>query len=77
MIFLYDQYFLYKPLFPSSQPSKTFKKSSSRYQNLPSKPLTAHSDHWGPASDPVYLQKLSVFDIYGLFDLCSPYVTLS
>ena len=25
MIFLYDQYFLYKPLFPSSQPSKTFK----------------------------------------------------
>ena len=25
MIFLYDQYFLYKPLFASSQPSKTFK----------------------------------------------------
>ena len=28
MIFLYDQYFLYKPLFPSSQPSKTLKIES-------------------------------------------------
>ncbi len=28
MIFLYDQYFLYKPLFPSSQASKTIKIES-------------------------------------------------
>ena len=30
MIFLYDQYFLYKPLFPSSQASKTIKIESGR-----------------------------------------------
>ena len=30
MIFLYDQYFLYKPLFPSSQPSKTLKIKNAR-----------------------------------------------
>ena len=30
MIFLYDQYFLYKPLFPSSQASKTLKIESAR-----------------------------------------------
>ena len=30
MIFIYDQYFLYKPLFPSSQASKTLKIESAR-----------------------------------------------
>ena len=30
MTFLYDQYFLYKPLFPSSQASKTLKLESAR-----------------------------------------------
>ena len=30
MIFLYDQYFLYKTLFPSSQASKTLKFESAR-----------------------------------------------
>ena len=30
MIFLYDRYFLYKPLFPSSQASKTLKIESAR-----------------------------------------------
>ena len=30
MIFLYDQYFLYKPSFPSSQASKTFKIESAK-----------------------------------------------
>jgi len=43
MILRYDQYFLYKPLFPSSQPSKPL-KSSPRYQNLPGESFTAHSD---------------------------------
>ena len=48
-ICLYDKYFLYKPLFPSSQPLKPL-KSRPQGQNLPGDPLIAHSDHQGPVS---------------------------
>ena len=50
-------------------------KSSPRYQNLPGESLTAHSDHRGPLSDPIYLQKwcfvalcLPFWAFFDLFD---------
>ena len=52
IVFFYDQYFRYKALFPSSQPSKPL-KSSPLYQNLSGDPVTAHSDDQGPISDPI------------------------
>ena len=64
------------PYFRAPSPPKPL-KSSSRYQNLPGEPLTAHSDHRGPLSDLVYPQYLCLFDLFFAFvDLCSPYVTL-
>ncbi len=45
--FIYARYFLYKPLFLSSQPLKPL-KSSPRGQNLPGLLFTAHSVHRGP-----------------------------
>ena len=41
--------------------------SSSRYQNLPGESVTAHSDHRGPLSDPIYPPKRSCFDLFSLF----------
>ena len=50
-IFIYGQYFLYKPLFPSSQASKTLKIKTARPKSTRGgDPLIAHSDHRGPVS---------------------------
>ena len=52
--------------------------SSSRYQNLPREPLTAHSDHRGTPFRPGLPPKTQfVRPLFALFDLCSPYMTLS
>ena len=55
-----NQYFL------APSPLKPL-KSSPRYQNLPGESLTAHSDHRGPLSDPIYLQKWCCFDLVESF----------
>ena len=43
--------------------------STPRYQNLPGEPLTAHSDHQGPLSDPMYPPR------WCFFDHVSPFLT--
>ena len=56
------------PYFRAPSPLKPL-KSSPRYQNLPGELLTAHSDHRGRISDPIYLQKyFCLFVWFGLFE---------
>ena len=51
------------PYFLAPSPLKPL-NSSSRYQNLPGESVTAHSDHWGPLSDPIYPPKCCFFDLF-------------
>ena len=61
MIFLYDQYFLYKPLFPSSQPSKTLKIKTARSKSTGG-PTYSSFGPPGATFSPVLSPKLQFFD---------------
>ena len=75
MIFYMTSISYINPYFRAPSPLKPL-KSSPRYQNLPVVLLRDHSDHRGPLSDPIYLQKWCLFDLvspclafFDLFDL--------
>ena len=51
------------PYFRAPSPLKPL-KSTPRYQNLPGESVTAHSDHRGPLSDPIYPPKRRCFDLF-------------
>ena len=76
MIFLYDQYFLYKPRFLSSQPFKTLKIEltiSKSTQGISYSSFRPPGTPFRPGLPP----KIVLFRrCFAIFDLCSPYVTL-
>ena len=61
MIFLYAQYFLYKPIFPSSQASKTLKIKSARSKSTRGPTYNLFGPP-GATFSPVLPPKLSFFD---------------
>ena len=71
-IFIYGQYFLYKPLFPSSQPSKTLKIKTARSKST-RVPTYSSFGPPGTCFSPVLWSKLPLFDLklafLTLFDL--------
>ena len=69
MIFLYDQYFLYKPPFPSSQASKTLKIKSGRSKSTGG-PIYSSIGPPGTRFSPVVWSMLPLFDLkLSFFDL--------
>ena len=62
MIFLYDQYFLYKPPFPSSQASKTLKIKTARPKS-PQGPTYSSFGPPGTSFSQVLYPMLPFFDL--------------
>ena len=60
--FIYGQYFLYKPLFPSSQPSKTLKIKTARSKST-GVPTYSSFGPPGTCFSPVLWSKLPFFDL--------------
>ena len=77
MIFLYDQYFLYEPLFPSSQHSKTLKIESAVSKSTWGISDSSFRSPGTPFRPDLPPKTVFFRPFFAVVDLCSLYVTLS